>query len=418
MEIIIHRGAKEIGGTLVEIRSGASRIVVDVGLPLFLDTPKEDEIAQEAFPDIKGLYAGEGRGVDAVLVSHAHLDHYGLLGHVNPDIPVYMSRGARELIDITGMFLSDKPHAVKASVISKPRPFAVGEFTVTPYVVDHSAFDALAYLIEAGGKRLFYSGDFRGHGRKRALFDRMVKEPPAAIDCLLMEGTMLGRGEQDFPDEGAVERRIAAILKERGNIKFLFASSQNIDRLVSAYRACLKTDSIFVIDLYTAFILDKLRKVSKNIPQFDWKNMAVKFTKYHADKLADAGYRALLYVYNKRKIDIFDIERKKDRVLMLQRDNSVFPATLKDLGALDGAKIIYSMWEGYLTDKFRAYAAGKGLSIETAHTSGHATPDDLKKFASALNPKTLIPIHTQLPDEYPSLFDNVKVLADKELFWV
>jgi ribonuclease J len=51
-------------------------------------------------------------------------------------------------------------------------------FAVTPYLIDHSGFDAVAYLIEADGKRLFYSSDFRGHGRKSMLFDLMLANPP------------------------------------------------------------------------------------------------------------------------------------------------------------------------------------------------------------------------------------------------
>ena len=37
--------------------------------------------------------------------------------------------------------------------------------------MDHSAFDAYAFLVEAEGRSLFYSGDFRIHGRKQRVFD-------------------------------------------------------------------------------------------------------------------------------------------------------------------------------------------------------------------------------------------------------
>jgi ribonuclease J len=36
----------------------------------------------------------------------------------------------------------------------------------------HSAYDAYSLLIGADGQRLFYSADFRGHGRKAALFEQ------------------------------------------------------------------------------------------------------------------------------------------------------------------------------------------------------------------------------------------------------
>ncbi len=67
-------------------------------------------------------------------------------------------------------------------------PFDLGPFRVTPFLVDHSAYDAYALLVEADGRRLFYSGDFRAHGRKAALLEKLVAAPPAGIDALLLEG--------------------------------------------------------------------------------------------------------------------------------------------------------------------------------------------------------------------------------------
>ena len=400
MNLIIHRGTQEIGGSCVELKTDKTRILIDFGLPLDVEVQQKP-----AYPEIQP---------DAILISHSHMDHYGLLSFSHPDIPVYMSQGAKELIEVSNIFTPNKTGKVNAHIVKPRKPFVVGGLTVTPYQVDHSAFDALAFLIEGEGKRVFYSGDFRGHGRKSALFKMMVDRPPENIDCLIMEGSMLGRGKQEYNDEKEIEGRIGQILKERKNITFLFASSQNIDRIVSAYRACIKTDSVFVIDLYTAFILDKLKKVSKGIPQFNWKNIRIKYLKSHADSLVNAGYRDLLYVYNKRKIDLFEINSMKNRVLMLARDNSFFQIAVKELDDVRGAKIIYSMWQGYLTDSFRQYCAGKGLIIEHVHTSGHATIEDLQAFAGALKPRVLIPIHIFEAKRYPELFKSVKILSDEE----
>lgn len=214
------------------------------------------------------------------------------------------------------------------------------------------------------------------------------------------------------------EIKLAPLMQEIGwshNIKTT-PLSQNIDRIVSAYKACLKTGSIFVIDIYTAFILDKLRKVSKGIPQFNWENIRIKFLSSHAEALKNAGYRDLLYVYGKRKIDIHEINRNKDRILMIGRDNSVFPLVIKELDDTQGAKVVYSMWKGYLTEKFEKYCGEKKLIIEMVHTSGHADLEDLKDFAKALSPKALIPIHTFHADTYKDYFSNVHVLQDKEMF--
>jgi ribonuclease J len=430
MKLTIYRGTKEIGGSCVEIQSGDSRILIDFGMPL-VDSKKQpfdsksiagksiEELKKaETLPDIKGLYRGEKPQIDAILISHSHLDHYGLLDFANNEIPVYISRGAKELVDVTNIFIDKNIQLTNPQIIKHQLPFHIKDFTITPYLVDHSAFDAFAFLIEADGKRIFYSGDFRGHGRKRKLFEQLIENPPKDIDCLLMEGSMLGRTEMLYKDEDEIEARIVEILKGQKNITFLFSSSQNIDRLVSAYRACLQTGTTFVIDIYTAFILQKLGEVSKKIPQFNWENIRVKFFQYHADKLAGAGYKELLYIYNRQKIEMDELNEKKKNILMLARDNSIFPHIVDNLITTEGVKIIYSMWEGYLTEKFQDYCRDKKIKIEQVHTSGHAVLNDLQRFAKALSPKCLVPIHTFEAARYSKFFENVNIVKDGEPFLI
>ena len=67
---------------------------------------------------------------------------------------------------------------------------SIGDITVTPYWMDHSAFDAYAFMIESQGKSLFYSGDFRSHGRKSRAFRWFTHNAPKNVDYLLLEGTL------------------------------------------------------------------------------------------------------------------------------------------------------------------------------------------------------------------------------------
>ncbi len=66
-------------------------------------------------------------------------------------------------------------------------------------------------LIEADGRRLFYSGDIRGHGRKSAMFGELLRRPPTAVDVMLMEGTHVrpdpAHDEAEFETEAALEDR-------------------------------------------------------------------------------------------------------------------------------------------------------------------------------------------------------------------
>lgn len=424
MKFIIHRGAHEIGGSCVELKTDKTRLIIDFGLPLVNPdhTPFDSktllgksikELKElKILPTIPGFYKDETKKVDGLIISHAHLDHYGLLSYVHPDIPIFISQGAKELMNISVIFTPSKVSVMNPKIIEVKKPFSIGDFLVTPHLVDHSAFDALAFLIEAEGRRVFYSGDFRGHGRKSNLFKAMIKKPPSDIDCLLMEGSSLGRGDKAYPSEISVENKIREILNDSNNITFLFVSSQNIDRLVSAYKACLKSNHIFIIDIYTAYVLDKLKSVSVRLPQFNWCNIRVKFLKNQADALARAVSPEQLYIYDQRKIGIDEINQKKNQILMVARDNSIFPAILRNIDHPEGAKVIYSMWEGYLTEKFKSYCETNRLIIEKVHTSGHANIDDLREFANAIKAKQLIPIHTFEAKAYPRYFSNVKILED------
>ncbi|MFH1231393.1 MAG: MBL fold metallo-hydrolase [Planctomycetota bacterium] len=223
MQIIIHRGTKEIGGSCVEVISGDSRILIDLGIPLVtpIKEPFDTKILEgksveqlkmlKILPDIKGLYKGEPMAIDAILISHSHLDHYGFLKYIHPDIPIYLSEGAQRLIEISNIFIPHKTGKLNTLVLPKWKEIAIRDFKITGYLVDHSAFDAMAFLIESDGKRLFYSGDFRGHGRKSVLFKKMIDKPPAKIDCLLMEGSMLGREKQTYETETDIQNTIENI---------------------------------------------------------------------------------------------------------------------------------------------------------------------------------------------------------------
>ncbi len=307
MKLTIHRGTHEIGGSCLELssNSGLTRVIIDIGLPLVnadgspfdWDFRKEFSIAQllseKTLPSIIGLYEDVQPSVNAALLSHAHLDHYGLLRYVHPDIPRYMSRGTDSLAEVSNIFLGVDVTLDNVKTFTMWQPFRVGEFVITPYLVDHSAPDAAAFLVEGDGQRIFYTGDFRGHGRKGVLLDRITENPPTNIDHLIMEGSMLGRTEGLFLDEKAVEQAMCELIQSQDGPYYVFTSSQNLDRLVSIFSAARRNGKIMVIDLYTAFVLDKLSRISTNVPQFSWEGIRVLFSHYHAGKLAEHDKRLL-----------------------------------------------------------------------------------------------------------------------------
>ena len=86
MKILFRGGAMEVGRSCIEVRSDESKILLDCGVKLSEDNPE--------YPILKKLY------LDAVFVSHAHLDHTGslpILSHLHIYCPVYSTSMTKAL---------------------------------------------------------------------------------------------------------------------------------------------------------------------------------------------------------------------------------------------------------------------------------------------------------------------------------
>jgi ribonuclease J len=291
-----------------------------------------------------------------------------------------------------------------------------GPFRVTPHLVDHSAYDAYAPEVEADGQRLFYSGDIRAHGRKAALFDRLIAHLPQSIDVMLMEGSSFGRLDPThiFPEESSVEQRFVDLFQETDGLALVAASGQNIDRMVSLYRACKRTGRTLIIDLYSAEILRATG--NPNIPQSDWPNVAVYIPHYQRVQIKRSARFDLLEQHKSQRIFAEQLKTQAPHGAMLFR-----PAMLNDLDraeCLSDARAIWSQWDGYLKQErgltLLSSLAARNIRVEHAHTSGHASIIDLKRLAQAIAPKMLVPIHTYEPQQFPAHFKAVSLKNDGE----
>ena len=406
LTLTIHRAAHEIGGNCIEISTvDGERILLDAGRPL--DAP--NETTECLIPKTLDLECP----VSGVLLSHPHQDHYGLLNELPSSWPVYCGMAAEQLIRLTSGIFGTAP-AQPFQNWESGKAFELGPFRITPFLTDHSAFDAYMLLIEVAGKRLLYSGDFRMHGRKSVLVTRMMANPPKSIDTLIMEGTNLG-SNKPCGTETDLENKFVDLFKSTKGRAFVSWSAQNIDRTVTLYRACKKSGRTLVVDLYTAEVLELLADQG-SLPKAGWDNLKVVITSAFSkmykqtdrggfvDKMAKHGIAARRLAETPSKWVVMT----RTSLMRDFESNGVLP-TPDDAWS-------WSLWRGYLDSedgaRVRDWFESRQCPARHIHTSGHASPDDLREFAKRINPKALIPVHGLAWDDDPEGFPYILRLND------
>ena len=411
MKVCIHRGTHQIGGTCVEIESQGKRVVLDIGLPL------DTEPADVPLPPVPGFDRHDG-SLLGVIISHPHMDHYGLAHRLPAGTPILIGQAAQRILEAASVFVPGEVRMDKTSPLQNGKPILLGPFTITPYLVDHSAYDAYAVLVEADGQRLFYSGDIRGHGRKGKLFERLVAHPPQNIDCLLMEGTTIGRSgiDDEYPTEADLEARFETLFREARGMSLVWCSGQNIDRLVTVYRAARHAKKQLIVDMYTASVLRAIGNAK--LPQPGFAGFGVFLPWGQKKTVVRKQLFEFARTFAEARIYPENLAEEANRSVMLFR-----PSMIEDLeraGCLTGASMIYSLWSGYLKDErqkpFLTWLDRRGIELTHCHTSGHAPVADLQRLAAAIAPRMLMPIHSSEAARFSDLFKHAVPMVDGRSF--
>lgn len=415
MKLRVHRGTREIGGTCIELESSGVRILLDLGLPL-----DAVDLASTPLPDVDGL-ARPSSSLLGIVLSHGHRDHWGLIPKVDVSVPLIMGKSTESIIRAAANFVPDAIALSASRHLEHGKVIQIGPFKILPRLVDHSGFDAYSMEVEADGKRIFYSGDLRAHGRKAGLFEALVNNPPRDIDTMLMEGSSLGRlaTDKSFPTEAALEETFVDRFKQTLGMALVACSAQNIDRVVTVYRAAKRTGRTMVVDAYAAEVLRATGQDSIPKPLAGWSNLAVFIPQGQRIQLVKKNIASLVDGYRGFRLWPEQLAEHAPRSVLLFRGWMM--RDLERAKALSGARLFWSQWDGYLAAggtgaALKADCEARSIPFESIHTSGHASPGDLKRLALAVAPKRLIPIHTFQREQFPGLFSNVALVNDRE--WI
>jgi ribonuclease J len=411
MKICIHRGTKEIGGTSVEIESKGRRIILDIGLPLNSSPEEVGSYDMDGFHRMDSSLLG-------IFVSHPHVSRYGLAKKLKSGAPIYIDPEAKKIVNAAQLFVPGGLEVTASKDLKHQTPIQVGPFTVTPHLVDHSIYDAYGFMVKADNKSLYYSGDFRGNGRKGKQFKALIKHPPRDVDVLLMEGPTMGREDSGFsyPTEDDLLKQIRHILEQTKSAAYFWCSGHNIDRLVTAYKACRRTGRFFVVDMYTACKLVAIG--DPKLPQPGWHGFKVYLPRVQKKIIMENQLFDVAKSFSDSRIYPEKLKDIANKSLFLFRPSMRFE--FEKAGCFNDAALIFSMWPGRLEEDhnkpLKKWLKRKKIPLIHCHTSDHAPLHNLEQLSEAISPKQMVPLHTFKSGKYRGRFKNVQV-QDDGVWW-
>lgn len=397
MKIKIHRGQNQIGGSIIEVSSERAKIILDVGTEL-------DENDNPTVPDIDGLFCGEPR-YNAVFLSHYHSDHIGLADKILDGIPIYMGEKAFEIMRSSNEYRKINT-GFSPKFMRNGEPILIEDLKITPLSCDHSAYDSYMILIECEGKKALYTGDFRANGRGE--FEEFLKRLPA-VDVLIIEGTTLSRDEFSRNiEEEKLEEIGTDFLRKFSAPAFIYCSSTNVDRLITARNIAENTGRIFLEDVYTARIAAR-SGVAQIAPR---RGEVYAFQTDNSDR-----QHAYLEEFGSAKIGRETIAKK--RFLMTVRPSMTrYLEKLSELSPFQNGALFYALWKGYqeqeFTKNFLHFMEQKGCKIHVLHTSGHADRESVDALAERVSPKIIIPVHTENAEYFRKFESMSEIVLDEK----
>lgn len=386
MEIIIHRGTHQIGGCATEYRTNKTRIFIDFGAELDSDNARPF--------DIEGVTKCK-TNCDAVFFTHYHGDHMGLLDTINDDMPLYMGVASKGIAKILNDRLSKAPN-IKSYDIERietiktfdvAQPVVIGDIKITPYTVDHSAYDAYMFKIEADGKTVLHTGDFRTHGFRGKGVKATLEKYVGNVDALICEGTTLNRTEVKCETENDLKNRIKSVL-EKNKYVFVVCSSTNIDRLAGIC-SVIPRGKYCICDKYQLSVIEYIRDYAEDRSSLYSFDKALFYSENLDEKMNDKGFCMFVRSGNPEHKRIMEMYKDKNPV------------------------VIYSMWKGYLEQENIKQFLDGYIRLDM-HTSGHADSDAIKMVIDTVQPEVVIPMHTEVPEAFLNIVSDRKIILAKD----
>ena len=459
-KIKFYGGVDEIGGNRILVEDGDTRIFLDFGMSfsrhgLFFEEylkPRYSCAGMKDLLELKLLHYMDGvyrpdllclidkkpHGepcIDEVLLSHIHQDHSAYVSLLDERIPISCSETslsyARAMLEAgrrsmeTEVYNFKKRPLVNTSCAATPRIFNVREpeksfnvdsVEVKPFAVDHSVPGAMAFIIHTSDKTLAYTGDLRLHGVRGSLTQRFVDAAADEdVDIMLCEGTRID--EEKSGSETLVGKDAGKVVSKCKHLVVADFAYKDLDRFMTFFNVAKENDRKIVISKRHAYLLQGLQGVPSlkgSIPEIDDENICIYVDRKDTGRFVVSDYdnweKRFLDRANAVKADWIRENQAEAIVCLSFFDVNELIDIAPDARSIyvDSTSEPHDEEQVFDEKRLSNWVDFFGLKKYHFHCSGHAGGKEIREMVQTINPKELMPIHTQHPELFKKIHGNVK----------
>jgi len=431
--LTFYGGVNEIGGNKILLQDKSTKIFLDFGMsfalkkqfysPPFLSPRSKKSLQElEILPKLEGVYIDEKTPeVDAVFLSHAHMDHSAYISFLNREIPVHCGETTKIILqalsEIRRADLEFNVEGIKFKSFRTGKTIATDGLEIDPIHVDHSVPGAYGFIIHTSNGAVVYTGDFRGHGTKPEMTSDFVEKAKEARPvAVITEATNMTGASVSSEEE--VKNKLNDIVKQTSGLVVADFAYADVDRLNSFYRTAKKNGRCLAISLKQAYMLNALREDKHlKIPNLNGESILI-FRK--SKKTYRKWEKQIMEEYRDKIVDVFEVSQQQCKVVLAMSFYDL--EELVEINPRPGSCYILSASEPFneemeidferLVNWLRHY----GLPQYHVHVSGHIMPLHLKNILKEINADKIFPIHTENADLFAKFIDDLKsktVLVEK-----
>ncbi len=390
MQIKILGGAREVGGSCISVETDSAKVALDYGTKLDGEPKK--------LP----------KDFDAVIISHAHLDHTGSLLSLSKHNPVIVGSDItrdvtvdllHDMVNIQnekGNFDYESLHAERIRECWWSRDqFALPGLKIKLQSAGHVA-GAKVTSLEAEGKRIVYTGDICTHNTE-ILQGCRLETLPKRPDVLISESTYGGKVRP--PRHELIDQfmeQLSATMERRGNVlipTFAFHRSQEMAKRIDT---AMENGFLPHYNVYT------ISNLAHRINGYFNHNKPL-FTKEIRQQKQPFNYRHVKHLYRTSQIDEpaivictsgFGHAGASLRLLADWAGDKRNSVILTSGYLPPGSPLKQAKEEGFFKTEEETITVN--AQVKQIELSGHADQLELIELVSKLKPKRTLLVHGDL----------------------